>query len=457
MGPTSDFIALVTHSFQMMPVALSGSELQDSDLASLPTGDLEGSGGASIDSVTLRAGDDARPLDLAVTRDRRKRPKSAVAGVVMSTLAVIVGLWWGRSFMVPLTVGLMLAMLMAPVTGRLTRWLRLRVLAAALTMTLVVGALGLAAMAFGGQLARVAGRAPDMISLVAQQLSDTEPNPDSLLARSRQAFRELDRAADRFAGLKPLILPTTGRAARTVSNAVAGAAAASVDSTQPQVSISQSAGVALRESAVSGSGALLKLASDITLISFIAFFLLAGGEPLSAHFLDLFGADADLRLRAHRAAVECVRQIRIYGAVLLVTNTFVGVTVWLAFEYAGLPDAAGWGVTAAVLHVVPYLGMALLTVLSALEAFLAHGTITAAVGVAAFVILLSTVIGTVVTAWLQGRAAKMNPAAVFIGVVFWGALWGVWGLLLGPALIVLAKVIAEHTMAGRPLARLMQG
>ena len=70
--------------------------------------------------------------------------------------------------------------------------------------------------------------------------------------------------------------------------------------------------------------------------------------------------------------------------------------------------------------------------------------------------MLSTVVGTVVTAILQGRAARMNATAVFIGVVFWGALWGAWGLLLGPALVVIMKVVAQHTRSGRRLARLMQ-
>ena len=76
---------------------------------------------------------------------------------------------------------------------------------------------------------------------------------------------------------------------------------------------------------------------------------------------------------------------------------------------------------------------------------------------AAFLVTLSTLIGTVVTAWLQGRAAKMSSAAVFIGLVFWGALWGIWGLFLGPALVVALKVALEHTPSGIRLARLMQG
>jgi predicted PurR-regulated permease PerM len=135
----------------------------------------------------------------------------------------------------------------------------------------------------------------------------------------------------------------------------------------------------------------------------------------------------------------------------------IGLAIWGAFALAGLPDAAGWGVTAAVLHIVPYLGMALLTGLGAAETFLAHGSLASALAMGAFVVLLSTLIGTLVLLWLQGRAARMNAATVFVGVVFWGTLWGIWGLLLGPALIVLTKVLADHTRSGRRLADLMQG
>jgi predicted PurR-regulated permease PerM len=356
--------------------------------------------------------------------------------------------------MIPLTAGLMLALLVLPLTNLLTRWLRHRLIATVATLMIVLAVLGLAAAAFGDQLARVAGRAPEMISLVAQQVSDTDPGADSVLQRVRESFRELDRAAERIAGIKPLIQPGRSKAAAAKAAQLAASAAAA---SEPQVSISQSASVALRETAVSGSGALVRLAGDLTIILFIAFFVLVGGAPLATRFLDLWSERPGLRLRAEHAANECVRQIRIYGGVLLVTNTVVGLAVWAAFSATGLPDAAGWGITAAVLHVVPYLGMALLTGLGAAEAFLAHGTLGAALGMAGFIVLLSTLIGTVVTAWLQGRAAKMNAAAVFIGVVFWGALWGVWGLLLGPALVVLLKVVAEHTRPGQRLAHLMQG
>ena len=383
-----------------------------------------------------------------------QRPASSVAATLLAVLAVIVGLWWGRSFMIPLTAGLMLALLVLPLTGLLERLVRVRIVAVTLTLMIVVAVLGFAATAFGDQLGRVAGRAPEMISMVAQQVSETDSGADSVLRRARAAFLELDRAADRLGGTRPFTGSARSKAAAAKA---ADLAASSAAAAAPPVSISQSATVALRDTAVSGSSALVKFAGDLTIILFIAFFVLTGGKPLATRCLDLWGDRPGLHLRAEHTALECVRQIRIYGGVLLVTNSIVGLAVWIAFASAGLPDAVGWGITAAVLHVVPYLGMALLTGLGAAETFLAYGSVGAALGMAAFLVLLSTLIGTVVTAWLQGRAAKMNAAAVFVGVVFWGALWGVWGLLLGPALVVLLKVVAEHTRPGQRLAHLMKG
>ncbi|MFO1298750.1 MAG: AI-2E family transporter [Rubrivivax sp.] len=193
------------------------------------------------------------------------------------------------------------------------------------------------------------------------------------------------------------------------------------------------------------------------IIFFVAFFLLAGGPALAGRFIDLWGPEPARRARAARALAECARQVRLYAWVLLAANAAIGLVVWALFSATGLPDAAGWGVAASVLHLVPYLGMAALTALGAAEAFIAHGTLAAAAGIAAAVVVVSVLIGTIGTAVMQGRAARMSPAAVFIGLVFWGALWGLWGMFLGPALIVALKVVAENMASGQRLARVLQG
>lgn len=391
----------------------------------------------------------------SATGDVPVRP--GAANSLLATLAVIAMVWWGQRFLIPLSAGVMLALLVLPLTGWMQRWLRVRVLVSALSLLVVLAGLVLAAVAFGGQLVRVAERMPEMVSLVAQRISETDTTSNSIVTRARDAFRELDRAADRLTGSKTIFVPvlTVPTRRNRIETPVTPVPTAAPD--EASGSISETATVALKASAVTGSGALLKFAGDLTIIFFIAFFVLAGGKPLFERFLELWGDRPLGRQRAQSALRECMRQIRLYAGVLLVTNSAVGIAVWLAFLALGLPDAGGWGVTAAVLHMVPYLGMALLVGLGAAESFLAHGTVAAALGMAGFLVLMSTVMGTLVTAWLQSRAAKMNAATVFIGLVFWSMMWGVWGLFLGPALIVLIKVVAEHTVPGQRVARLMQG
>ena len=375
-------------------------------------------------------------------------PRSSTAATVIATLAVISALWWGQRFLIPLAAGLMLAILVMPLTIRLTHWLHSVVIATMLTLMIVIGALILGVMSFGGQFVRVVERAPDMISMVAQQLAATEPGVDSVLSRARVALQELDNAADRLVAGRPL---RSGRRAVTVTPT------SQTQAPQPNNNITTGATVALKETAMNGSTVLLGFTANLSIILFIAFFVLTGGKSLTEKFLNLWGYTPHAHDHARRAMMESARQIRMYCAVLLVTNVLIGVCVWLAFKLADLPDAAGWGIAAGVLHLVPYLGMAVLTALGAAETFLVHETLGMAASMAVFLIVLSTLIGTFGTAWLQGRAAKMNSAAVFIGLVFWGAIWGIWGLFLGPALVVLLKVLAEHSRHGGRFAKLMQG
>lgn len=369
------------------------------------------------------------------------RPRSSLAGTVLATLAVIASLWWGQPVVIPVVAGLILAVLITPLVDRLERVIRSRVLGTTLGIVVAVGLIVSAALAFGGQLMRVTDRVPEMISLAAERLASADPSPDSVVSRARLALDQLDRATSRLTGIKvPRRPPPLAPGQKLDSSPIA-----------------ETATVALKQTAVVGSSAVLRFLSDFTVILFVAFFILTGGQPLVDRFIEQWEDHPETRARVDRCMHECARQIRLYAGVLLLTNTIIGALVWAAFSLSGLPDAAGWGVTAAVLHVVPYVGMAVLTCLGAAESFLAHGSWAAALGMAGFLITISTLIGTIVTAWLQGRAAKMNSAAVFIGLVFWGGLWGLWGLFLGPALVVVLKVIAENIPAGKGLARLMQG
>ncbi|MBT9502144.1 MAG: AI-2E family transporter [Burkholderiaceae bacterium] len=380
------------------------------------------------------------------------QPRASAPMLVLAVLACMVALWWGRSVLIPLTGGVLLALLVEPAVLALQRVLRWRALAVPLALTGVVAVVMLAGYGFGGQLLRTAERVPEMITLAAQRVREIDPQTESLTTRVRRALGELDAAASRLTDSGRPVAPLARSRPRPAAAAAVAAPAASAPS-----ALTEDAGAALRSTAMSGTTMLLQFGSDATILMLVAFFVLTGAPSLSRKLISQWGNDPRRRLAAANALRECGRQVRVYAGVLLFTNVLIALTVWLMFSWAGLPDAAGWGVTAGVLHVVPYLGMVIMTGLGAAEAFLAFDSGSAALAIAGLLLVSSTLIGTVITAFLQGRAARMNAAAVFIGVVLWGGLWGLWGLFLGPVLIVLMKVMAEHSRSAQRLALLLRG
>jgi predicted PurR-regulated permease PerM len=140
---------------------------------------------------------------------------------------------------------------------------------------------------------------------------------------------------------------------------------------------------------------------------------------------------------------------------LLVTNLMLAGMMWIALRWIGLENAGAWAVAAGLLHIIPYFGPLIITITTGLTAFMQFGSVSTALLVAGSSLAIATLIGTFVTTWMTGRIAKMNPAAVFIGLLFWGWLWGIWGLLLGIPIIVAIKVIAENVEGMHSIAELL--
>jgi predicted PurR-regulated permease PerM len=97
----------------------------------------------------------------------------------------------------------------------------------------------------------------------------------------------------------------------------------------------------------------------------------------------------------------------------------------------------------------------LIAAATGLTAFIQFGPFSMMFLVAGISLAIAALVGTVITTWMTGRAAKMNTAAVFISLLFWGWLWGVWGMLLGIPITVIVKVISDHIEGLQPIAELL--
>ncbi|HYF21566.1 MAG TPA: AI-2E family transporter, partial [Ramlibacter sp.] len=132
-----------------------------------------------------------------------------------------------------------------------------------------------------------------------------------------------------------------------------------------------------------------------------------------------------------------------------------GLATGLAFAWIGLAHAAVWGVAAGVLNLVPYVGSIVVTVGAMLIAFMQFGDLNTALGVGAVSLLINTLEGYLLVPWVTSRASRMNAVAVFVGVLAWGWLWGVWGLLLGIPIMMVIKAVCDRVDHLKPVGELL--
>ena len=148
-------------------------------------------------------------------------------------------------------------------------------------------------------------------------------------------------------------------------------------------------------------------------------------------------------------------QIQAYMLTILVANILIALATWGGLALLGLPNAGMWGAVTGVLHVIPYAGTVIAAAAVGVASFLHTGNLPDAMLAMGVIVAIAVVIGMGMMTWMQGRAARMNPVAVFVGVLFFGWLWGGWGLLLGMPILAVLKSIADRVEAMQPISELL--
>jgi predicted PurR-regulated permease PerM len=92
---------------------------------------------------------------------------------------------------------------------------------------------------------------------------------------------------------------------------------------------------------------------------------------------------------------------------------------------------------------------------AALVGFVQFGEINMALAIGGVSLLINTVEGNLLVPWLTSKASRMNAVSVFIGVLAWGWLWGVWGLLLGIPIMMVIKAVCDRVDHLKPVGELL--
>lgn len=344
------------------------------------------------------------------------RPRSSTAAVVLATLAVGFTLWAAQTLLLPILLAMFFALIGNPILRVLQKLRIPRFLGA-----LAVLSAGIASAVLMGSL--LAAPAGDLM---------------------RQLPREMRQVAPK---LREVIKPVQDarKGAENIARVAGGGDAAPVRVVRAE------------DDPYRALVATPRMAASVLAVVLLTFFFMIYGDDLQRKALALLPGRQQQRFtRDLLQSIE--REVSRYVLTITLINTGLGLAFagLLAALGLSLPEALMWGTLAAVLNYMPYVGPLVGVAMTLMMGFVHFDTPVQALLPAGGYLLLHTLEGQLLTPIVLGRRMAISPLVLILGLMAFGWLWGVAGLLLAVPLLACVKLALERLHGMEPWARLME-
>jgi predicted PurR-regulated permease PerM len=192
-----------------------------------------------------------------------------------------------------------------------------------------------------------------------------------------------------------------------------------------------------------GSHGALAFSVQMFAVLCLVYYLLAAGDLYKRKLVRIVPTLSDKKVTVEILA-EVDRQIERFLLARVAISLIVGVAIWISFHVLGVEEAGVWGVVSAVLFAIPIVGPTVVVIAAAIAAFVQFGSVGMTAAVGGLCVVIAGVEGNVLAPWLMSRVGAMNAVAVFVSLMFWGWIWGAWGLLLAVPIMAAAKAVCER-------------
>lgn len=343
----------------------------------------------------------------------------SVALSVIAVLAVVVMLQYMQAVLIPIVLAILISYALWPIVTTLARVKVPQSIGAGIAVFAFIGALGFGVWAFSDEamgIIRDIPRATKMLRDRAEAERRQPKTSSSTLEQVQEAAKEIDKAA-----------------AEASKSAVTTPGATQVEVVQPGFRVSDYLG-----------GTLLGFLGQFSMVLFLVYFLLVTGDLYKRKIVKIAGPTLTKKKITVQILDDINRQIESFIKVQVLTSAVVAAATAVALWAFGVNHYVIWGLLAGLFNSIPYLGPVLVSGSLALVAFMQFNDMTKAVEVAATAMVITSLEGFLLTPALMGRAAQMNPAAIFVGLLFWSWVWGVWGTILAVPMLMMIKSICDH-------------
>jgi predicted PurR-regulated permease PerM len=362
-----------------------------------------------------------------------------LAMTVIGCLAVILVLQYAQSVLVPIVLGVLISYGLAPFVGGLQRMGVIRAIGAAVAVVLLVGGLGLGLYTLSDEAIAIVSDIAPAAQRVRERMREHRNVRGGTLEKVQQAANEIDKAAQEAATLPP----TQRDGARTKD----ATGVQKVEIVEPAFRAS--------DYLWSGGVGLLGFAGQFVLVLFLVYFFLVTGDLYKRKLVKIGGRTLSEKKITVQILDDINLQIESFMRVQVFTSFLVAVATGIALWWFGVDHPIIWGLLAGIFNSIPYLGPLIVTGGLGLVTFMQFDDLPKTAYVCGVAFAITSLEGFLLTPMLMSRAAQMNPVAIFVGLLFWSWIWGVWGTVLAVPMLMMLKAICDHVEDLQPIGELL--
>jgi predicted PurR-regulated permease PerM len=360
-----------------------------------------------------------------------------VRSIAITTLAVIAGIWflqYAQSVLIPFVLGILIAYALEPFVGGLERVRLPRAIGAAVVLVAVTGGIAFGAYSLRGEAMDIVTQIPEAAQRMRTRLQRHHQDRDGALQKVERAANELQETAN-AATTQPTPPPAATRGIQRVQVV------------QPAFNASNYL--------YWGSMGIVGALSQAALILFLVYFFLSTGDLYKRKLVKIAGPHLWQKKLTVQILDDINRQIASFIRVQILTSVIVAAATMAALWYFGLDQWVIWGLAAGIFNSIPYLGPVIVTGGLGTVAFLQFDDIGRTLMVCGVALVITSLEGFLLTPALMSRAAQMNAVAVFVGLLFWSWIWGVWGAVLAVPMLMMLKAVCDHIDDLQPIGELL--
>jgi predicted PurR-regulated permease PerM len=360
------------------------------------------------------------------------KPIGSLPPKILAALGLILLLQYAQSVFIPIVLGVLIAYSLEPFVKLLLRLRIPRAVAAAVALSILTGTIGVGTYTLSDQAMAIISSVPQAAQRVRDRLRARRHQPDGAIEKVQRAATEMDRAAQ--------------EAAKPVPGGAAPPGVQQVEIVEP-----------FRPSDYvwSGGVGLVGFSGQFAMILFLVYFLLVTSDLYKRKLVKIAGPQISQKKITIQILDAINGQIESFIRVQVFTSFIVAVMTAGALWWFGVKQFVVWGLIAGLFNSIPYLGPVLVTGGIGLVSFLQFDDLVKAGTVAAVTLAITTLEGFLLTPMMMGRAARMNPLAIFVGLLFWSWLWGIWGTVLAVPMLMMLKSVCDHVEDLRPVGELL--